>query len=237
MTPEQLQFGSDREALERLVPLRGRRIVHVGCGDGGLSVALAKRGASVLGVDADPERARKNRDLGSMQGVTLVEGFAQNLPQNDGTVDAVIMLNFLSRVEAYDMDDCLAEACRVLKENNGLLFVGDYDTSGPYDDMVRMFHDQSAERAWALDALLRMPQDVFVSAREFHYGLKRQFPDFDSFVAGVLAVYDTGLTVEDINNEHVRALFEQGRTGNYFEFEQARRVNLYRTGNVAPAGT
>ena len=232
-----MQFSSDMEALERLVPLPGRRIVHVGCGDGALSVALAKRGASVLGVEADSGRARENRDLGSMQGETLVEGFAQNLPQNDGTVDAVIMSNFLSRVEAYDMDDCLAEACRVLKEYDGLLYVGDYDTSGSYDDMVRMFHDQSAERAWALDALLRMPQDVFVLARELHYGLKRQFPDFDAFVASILAANDTELTVEDINTEHVRALFEQGRTGNNFEFEQARRVNLYRTGNVAPAAT
>jgi ubiquinone/menaquinone biosynthesis C-methylase UbiE len=219
MTPENLLFGSDLEALERLVPLKAQRIVHVGCGTGALSIELAKRGASVLGVETDPQQALENRSLGSLQGVTLVEGFAQNLPQNDGTVDGMIRVNFLSRVEAHDMDDCLAEACRVLKENDGLLYVCDYDTSGSYDDMVRMFHDQSIERAWALNALLRMPQDAFARAREIHYGLKCQFPNFDAFVANARAAGDTELTIESIDSEHVRAMFEHGRTGSIFEFE------------------
>ncbi len=60
MTPEYIPFGSDIEALERLVPLNGRRIVHVGCGDGAISFALAKRGASVLGVETDVARAGKS---------------------------------------------------------------------------------------------------------------------------------------------------------------------------------
>ncbi len=235
MTPEHIKFDSDIEALERLVPLNGRRVVHVGCGDGALSLALAKRGATVLGVEADTEQARVNRASGAAGRLTFVEGFAQNLPQNDGTVDCVVMADFLSRVEAYDMDDCLTEACRVLKEIDGLLYVSDYDTSGSYDDMVRMFYDQSAERAWALDALLRMPQDIFATAREIHYGLKRQFGDFDAFAGKFMAAGDSDIIVENMNSEYVRALFEQGRKGNVFEFEQARRVNLYRTGIVAPA--
>ncbi len=236
MTPEHFQFTSDMEALERLVPLQGRRIIHVGCGDGALSFALAKRGASMLGVESDPERARENRDLGKFDGVTLIEGFAQNLPQNDGTVDCVIMLDFLSRVEAFDMADCLTEACRVLKENDGILYVGEYDTGGSYDDMVRMFHDRSAERAGAMEALLRMPQDVFASVRDIHYGLKRQFSDFDSFVASFIAANEPESLIENINSEHVRALFKQGRKGNIFEFEQARRVGIYHSGNFTTAG-
>ena len=235
MTPEYIPFGSDIEALERLVPLNGRRIVHVGCGDGAISFALAKRGASVLGVETDVARAQANRALSTVEGVTLVEGFAQNLPGNNGTVDCVILLNFLSRVEAYDMDDCLTEACRVLTENDGLLYVGEFDTNGSYDDIVRMFHDESAERAWAVDALLRMPQDVFASAREIRYDLKRQFSDFDTFVGKFMAANESGITIEKLNSENFKALFEQGRRGNIFEFEQVRRVNLYRTGNVSPA--
>ncbi|MDA0230621.1 MAG: class I SAM-dependent methyltransferase [Proteobacteria bacterium] len=236
MTSEHFQFGTDIEALARLVPLQGRRFVHVGCGDGALSFALAKRGASMLGVESDPERARENRALGSVQGVTLAEGYAQNLPQNDGTVDGVIMLDFLSRVDAVDMDDCLTEACRVLKENDGLLYVGDNDSSGFYDDMVRMFYDNSAERTWALDALRRLPHDVASSVREIHYVLKRQFTDFESFAGSFLALNETRLMIENMNSAHVRTVFEQGRKGNIFEFEQARRVNLYRTGTFAPVG-
>jgi hypothetical protein len=37
MSPVLFQFGSDIEALERLIPLNHRRIVHVGCGKAKLS--------------------------------------------------------------------------------------------------------------------------------------------------------------------------------------------------------
>ena len=173
--------------------------------------------------------------LGTFERVTLVEGFAQNLPENNGTVDCVIMINFLSRLEADDIDDCLAEACRVLKEADGFLYVVDDDTSGSYEDMLRIFIDRSSERAWALEALQEMPQDVFASTREIHYNLKRQFPDFEAFLNMILSADKTGITIEDVDIDYVKALFEQGRQKNNFEFEQARRVDLYRTGNATLA--
>lgn len=230
MTPETIEAKSDIEAMQRLIALPGRRIVDVACGDGALAFTLAERGASVLGIQSDPGQARVNRALGDFQQVTLVEGYAQNLPQNDGTVDCVIFFDCLSRIEAEEMDDCLAEACRVLKENDGLLYVLEKDTSGLFDGIIRMFDDQSAVRAWASDALLRMPQDIFASAREIHYGLKRQFPDFASFVASFMAAENISYGLEDINNADVNAFFEQGKKDAGYEFELEMRVNLYRTG-------
>lgn len=132
------------------------------------------------------------------------------------------------------MDYCLAEACRVLNDHDGLIYVGEDETSGSFDDMVRMIDDHSVERAWTMDALDRMPSDFFAAAREIHYRLKRQFSGFDAFAGALLG--KPAITTEMINDEIVKALFEQGRKGNIFEFDQARRVNLYRTGNVSPAG-
>ncbi len=211
-----------------------RRIVDVACGDGALAFALAKRGASVMGIQSDPVQAKINRTLGSFQQVTLVEGYAQNLPQNDGTVDCVIFADCLSRIDAHDMDDCLAEACRVLKENDGLLYVLEKDTSGLFDGIIRMFDDQSAVRASASDALLRMPQNIFASAREVHYGLKQRFPDFGSFVTKFMAAENISYGLEDVNNGDVNAFFEQGKKGAGYEFELEMRVNLFRTGPVPP---
>ena len=235
MTPETIEAGSDIEAMESLIPLPGQRIVDVACGDGALAFALAKRGATVLGVESDPKNAQVNRALGNFQQVSLVEGFAQNLPENDGTVDCVIFADCLSRINAHEMDDCLTEACRVLKENDGILYVLEQETSGLFEGMVRMFDDQSAVRAWASDALLSMPQNIFASAREIHYSLKRKFPDFGSFVAKFMAAENISYVLEDVNNAEVNAVFEQGRKGAGYEFEQEMRVNLYRTGPVPPA--
>ena len=101
------------------MPLARRRVVHIGCGDGALAFELTKRGATVLGINSDPVQARINRALGSFPQVTLVEGFPQNLPQNDGTVYCVIFANYLSQIDAHDIDECLGEACRILKELDG----------------------------------------------------------------------------------------------------------------------
>jgi ubiquinone/menaquinone biosynthesis C-methylase UbiE len=235
MAPEILQFGSDLEAMQRLIGLPGRRIVDVACGNGALAFALAERGASVLGIENDPRGAQVNRALGSFPRVTLVEGFAQNLPRNDGTVDCVIFAHRLSQTEAYEMDDCLAEACRVLAENDGILYVLERHSGGSYDDVVRLFYDESEERAWALDALARMPRNFFASAREIHYGLKHKFPDFDSFVAALMAADDISYAVEEVNTADVRAWFDQGIIkGGGYEFEQVMRVDIYRTGAIPP---
>ena len=72
--------------------------------------------------------------------MAFAEGFAQHLPQNDGTMDC------LGCVDALDTDDCSIEAWRVLKENNGPLYFGEYDSSSSYNDILRMFHDQSIKR-------------------------------------------------------------------------------------------
>ncbi len=80
------------------------------------------------------------------------------------------------------MDDSPIEACHVVRENDGPLYVGKYDSSGSYDDILSMFHDQSAKRMWALDAHRRLSQDVVASVQEIYYGLKCQYFDFESFL-------------------------------------------------------
>ena len=58
----------ERLLLDLLGPVRGLAVLDVGCGDGVLASALARRGAQVTGLDMDPKmlaaaerRARANR--------------------------------------------------------------------------------------------------------------------------------------------------------------------------------
>src|SRR5262249_44840923 len=43
--------------LQQVTPLRGKRVLDVGSGYGGMLIAMAEQGAEVHGIEIDPERA------------------------------------------------------------------------------------------------------------------------------------------------------------------------------------
>ena len=78
---------NDFDVLAEAVPLRGRTVLDVGCGDGGLVRRLRAAGADALGIDVDVERAR----AADPDGRYLVGG-AEALPLPDASVDAAVLI-------------------------------------------------------------------------------------------------------------------------------------------------
>ena len=109
-------------------PLRGARVLDVGCGGGLLSEAMAREGARVLGLDLSPELIdiAKLHRLESTQGgaildldyrVQAVESLADAEP---GTFDAITCMEMLEHVPE---PGSILEACARLLKPGGRLFV------------------------------------------------------------------------------------------------------------------
>ena len=70
-----VQFGPDLddEQLEKLIaavgPMEGRRVLDLGCGAGGASVAIARRGARVIAVESSTARLTQARHAADVAGV------------------------------------------------------------------------------------------------------------------------------------------------------------------------
>lgn len=122
LNPVRLAYVADR------VPLEGARVLDVGCGGGLLSEAMAREGASVLGLDLSPELVdiAKLHRLESKQGgavldldyrVQPVEALADAEP---GTFDAVTCMEMLEHVPD---PASVIEACARLLRPGGTLFV------------------------------------------------------------------------------------------------------------------
>jgi ubiquinone biosynthesis O-methyltransferase len=115
------RLGQITDALEERVllgllgPVRGLSVLDVGCGDGVLGSALARRGACVTGLDTDPRMlaAAHHRAQSESIELHLVRGRAEALPFEGETFDRVVAVTVLCFVR--ETDRAVSEIARVLK--------------------------------------------------------------------------------------------------------------------------
>lgn len=99
----------------RLNPLRGERVLDLSTGTGWTSRAVARRGATVIGVDIAGELLNVAREKAAAEGLPIEYrlGDAECLPFEDGEFDAIVStfgVMFASRPEAAASE--LARVCR-----------------------------------------------------------------------------------------------------------------------------
>src|SRR5215470_3808046 len=109
--------------LEMLGDVSGRRILDLGCGEGGYARELARRGARVIGVDGSErmiEVARDRARAAEISGATFVCANANALDAiASSSVDIVVAAMSLMDVEDYA--GAIAETRRVLIANGELV--------------------------------------------------------------------------------------------------------------------
>lgn len=110
--------------LELLGPVAGKMMLDVGCGDGALAAVLARRGARVMGLDADPIMVAAARQRAEREAVplTIVEGKGEALPFDGDTFDVTLAVTSLCFTQ--DATQAIVEMARVLKPG-GRLVIGD----------------------------------------------------------------------------------------------------------------
>ncbi len=107
-----------------LMPLAGRDIIDVGCGNGALLRDLARLGADAdrcHGIDLLPERVEAARERDPR--MTLRAGDASLLPYDDASFDVALQFTLLSSVLDGEMRRAIAsETMRVLRSGGVLIW-------------------------------------------------------------------------------------------------------------------
>jgi cyclopropane fatty-acyl-phospholipid synthase-like methyltransferase len=109
------------EAMMNLANVKAGDVVYdLGCGDGALVIAAAKRGARAVGVDIDPERIKeateKVRAAGVQDRVTLIRGdiFDPAITIGDATVVTLYLLQSLNEKLAPRLKGELKSGARIV---------------------------------------------------------------------------------------------------------------------------
>lgn len=111
------------EWIDNMVPLKGLRVLDVGCGGGILADAMARKGAEVLGIDL-ASKALKVAQLHALEaqtaGVEYREISAEALAvEQPGTFDVVTCMEMLEHVPDPSL---VVKACAILVKPGGHVF-------------------------------------------------------------------------------------------------------------------
>ena len=217
----------DLDALEKIVPIAGLKLIEAGSGPGDTARSLAERGAEVLGVEPDAAQAEKNRGAPATPGVTFVEAGAEVIPAEDGSADGVLFFRSLHHIPRELMDAALTEAARALKPN-GFLYVAEPSLEGSNFAMMRPFNDEFEVRTLAQQALERAAAPLFKEALHYVYIIRPKHEDFAAMANKFSSLSYNPIAHESIDQPEVRKNFEAGITANGYVFEQPMLVNFYR---------
>lgn len=113
-------------ALERIVPLSGKRVADIGTGIGHYPMLLARRTGRTYGVESDPDllaEARRRAAALHQPNIRIVEGEPTKLPLRTGAVDIVLTSSITPDDASLPAVD---EALRVLRPGGRLIVIGYY---------------------------------------------------------------------------------------------------------------
>lgn len=120
-----------RALREALKDAPGRRLADIGGGTGNYALALRREGWEPVVLDRSAEMLARAK----AKGLQTVEADAQQMPFEDESFDAAVMISMLHHVE--DRGAALAEARRILKVGGVLALLG--------------FTGEDAATLWVLD--------------------------------------------------------------------------------------
>ena len=153
-------FRIPERRLNLLGKVRGKRVLELGCGAADWSIALAREGARVVGLDFSETRLSQARDRVRRAAVhvSLVEANAESIPYPDAYFD--IVLSDYGATTFADPGRTVSEVGRVLR--SGGIFV--FAHASPFRSVTEDFEAGRLQRTLVRDYFglrrLRAPESV-----------------------------------------------------------------------------
>lgn len=224
-----IERRTSAQVIEELLPLKDAMVADVGCGDGWLTRLMTKLGAHVIGIEVSPKHLSHASGIRPVGDEHYMQGVAEDLPLPSRSRDIIVFFNSLHHVDEKGLFSALREAGRVLKPG-GILFICEPLPSGPYFELMRPVHDETAVRKKTQEALRFGPEFGLLLEKTFVFEDTVKLADFRAFHDRLTMINPHVREQFDELEDELRMSFEQlGRkVENGWTFQQPMRVHFMR---------
>jgi SAM-dependent methyltransferase len=224
--------ADELDLMRSMLPLASARVIDLGCGNAQMARRMLREAGamSVAALEVDEIQHARNLAEPATPGLSLVLGGAEKIAFPDGSFDIATLFKSLHHVPVDSMDRALREVRRVLVPG-GLLYVSEPVFAGPFNEIVRLFHDEERVRNAAIEAMRRAETGGVLEAVEVrHFDMPLVFRDFDDFEARIIRVSHSDHSLDARTLAEVRRRFEAHMGPDGARFVRPMRVNLMRRG-------
>ncbi|MEC7765114.1 MAG: class I SAM-dependent methyltransferase [Pseudomonadota bacterium] len=181
ISPAEMHLG----ALERHVPIRGLRLLDVGCGAGDFVRLTMNHGADAHGMEVE-DGAIARAVASGLDPSRIRKGDGSRLPYEDHSFDVVSFVFSFHHVPPALHTEMLGEVARVLKPG-GHMVAFDPRPFGEMTEVIMPIEDETEVRTKA-QMVLSAPVAPFAGIASEEYEIERRFANFDALLDAVVAV-------------------------------------------------
>ncbi len=224
--PENTPVASETDILSELLPLKGAKVLELGCGKAEKTRFVSQNAASVLALEVDKVQLAKNQAIHDLPNVRFEYGGAENIPAANASFDIVLMFKSLHHVPVDQMDTAFSEIRRVLKPG-GIIYISEPVYAGDLNEIIRLFNNEKIVREAAFEAEKKAVLSGRLKLLQQQFFLQPVvFENFDQFAEQAINVTHANHRLSPEILREVRSKFEQHMTEEGAHFVMPMRVDL-----------
>ena len=221
---------TESEIYRDCLPLAGARILELGCGAADHTRAIASLDPTIhiTALEVDRAQHEKNRTSAHGANIEFKTGGAEAIPEAAASFDLVVMFKSLHHVPEASLAPALREINRVLKAG-GLAYISEPIFAGPFNDILRLFHDEQHVRRAAFNAIAdAVESGLFELVRQVFFLAPVFFADFADFERRIIRATHTEHALEPAIYAEVKSRMEAAAGADGIRFKAPMRVDLLR---------